>query len=336
MEKMRLGRTGINAARCGFGALPIQRCSREEAVYLLRKAYDNGINFFDTARNYTDSEEKIGYALADVRPHIFIATKSGASDGRQLLRHLEQSLQLMRTDCVDIMQLHNPGSVPEPGGEDGLYDALLSAREKGLIRFIGFSNHRLSRAVDAACSGLYDTVQFPLNTLSSAEDLALAEVCREHDIGLIAMKGLSGGLLTNARAAFAFLRQYENVLPIWGVQRERELDEFLAYERNPPRLDEALQQAIAKDRAELAGEFCRGCGYCLPCPAGIPINMAARIILLMRRMPSHLYLTPDWRKNMALIEECQECGQCRERCPYGLDPPALLKKNWEEYQRFSE
>lgn len=334
MEKIRLGRTNLMVSRSGFGALPIQRVSFDEARLLLRKAYDNGINFFDTARGYTDSEDKIGYALSDVRKDIIIATKSGASDRKTLLQHLETSLLKMKTDYVDILQLHNPQKLPDPEDPESTYNGLLEAKKKGLTRFIGITSHRLSDALSAVESGLYDTVQFPLNSLSSEEDLKLVEKCKSKDVGLIAMKGLSGGLITNAASTFAFLRQFDNVVPIWGIQREKELDEFLALEKNPPKLDENMLRIIKKDREELSGNFCRGCGYCLPCPAKIPIPMAARMALCLRRMPTEGFMSEEWKESMERIENCINCGHCKAHCPYGLDTPALLKSNLKDYREF--
>lgn len=152
-------------------------------------------------------------------------------------------------------------------------------------------------------------------------------------MGFIAMKALSGGLITNSAAAYAYLAQYENVLPIWGVQREAELAEFISYIDNPPVMTEAITAVIEQDRAELSGEFCRGCGYCMPCPAGIEINNCARMSLLLRRSPSELQLTQEVQEKMKKIESCLECEKCKAKCPYGLDTPALLKKNYEDYKR---
>ena len=332
MEHTRLGRTGLMVSRTAFGALPIQRVGFEQANTILRQAYEGGINFFDTARGYSDSEEKIGYALSDVRDEVFLATKSsGARDKASLLERLEVSLKNMRTDHVDILQLHNPRALPDPDDPDSLYGGLLEARRKGMARYIGISNHKLDNALAAARSGLYDTVQFPLSAIASAADLALAEVCREHDVGLIAMKAMSGGLIADARMAFAALRQYENVVPIWGIQRESELAEFLALEADPPALDDEMRAAIEREKAELAGDFCRGCGYCLPCQVDIPIPVAARMALLLRRSPSARWLTPEWQAQMRRIEDCVECGECSERCPYDLDTPTLLKKMLADY-----
>lgn len=334
MDKMRLGCTNIYASRSGFGGLPIQRINQSDALRLLRKAYDNGINFYDTANAYTDSEEKIGLALSDVRHNVYIATKSGASDRKTLEQHLETSLRNLRTDYIDILQLHNPSQAPDPDDANGLYAGLQAAKQKGLVRFIGITNHRLSLALAAARSGLYDTVQFPLSSLSSDDDLELVKVCQQHDVGLIAMKALSGGLITNAATTFAFLRQFENVLPIWGIQYIHELDEFIALEKNPPVLDETTLAVIARDRAELAGNFCRACGYCLPCPVGIPIPMAARMMLLLRRMPPEEYITSEWQERMELIDQCLHCGQCQSRCPYGLNTPLLLEQTLKSYREY--
>ena len=334
MERTRLGRTGLMVSRTGFGCLPIQRIGLDDAKKLLRGAYEAGITFFDTARGYTDSEEKIGHALADVRDEIVLATKISSGGRATFLDSLETSLSTLKTDHLDILQLHNPREVPDPNDPRSAYAALTTAREEGKARFIGITSHRLDVALAAAESGLFDTVQFPLNAISSEEDLRLIEVCRQNDLGVIAMKALCGGLITNVPATFAFLRQFDNLVPIWGIQRETELAEFLALEADPPPMDDAMRAAIERERAELAGDFCRGCGYCLPCPAEIPINIAARMKYLLRRSPTERWLTNEWQENMARIDNCQDCGQCRERCPYDLDPPPLLRKMLEDYAAF--
>jgi len=336
MDKVELGRTGLMVARTAFGALPIQRVDLEKGKDILRAAYENGINFFDTARAYTDSEEKIGHALADVRQNIVIATKTHARNREELFKNLEKSLENLKTDYIDIYQLHNPRKLPDPEDPEGLYAAMLEARKKGMIRFISLSNHRIAVALEAVQSGLYDTIQFPLSSLSADKDLELIERCREKNIGLIAMKALSGGLITNASSTFAFLRQYNNVVPIWGIQRMSELEEFLSLEKNPPVLDDEMWEVIKKDRQELAGNFCRACGYCMPCPNEILISTAARMKMLLRRAVYQRFLTEDWKKEMEKIDNCDECGQCKEQCPYGLDTPNLLKYMKEDYMAFYE
>ncbi len=334
MQKTRLGRTGLMVTRSSFGALPIQRISFDEAKKILLKAYKGGINFYDTARMYTDSEEKLGYAFSDIRKDIIIATKSVATDRKTLLEHLETSLKNMKTDYVDILQLHNPGVLPDPEDPESSYAGMIEAKKKGMVRFIGITNHRIKTAIQAVESGLYDTMQFPLNSISSDIDLELIEICKKKDVGLIAMKAMSGGLITNSASTFAFLRQFDNVVPIWGIQREAELDEFLQLEKNPPELTDELWEVIKKDRTELAGNFCRACGYCMPCPVGIEIPTQARISLLMRRAPYQPFLSDEFKEKMELINKCIECGQCKNHCPYSIDTPNLLKLQLQDYNEF--
>lgn len=332
MNTVRLGRTEIVVNKNGFGALPIQRVSKEEAAKILRKAYDNGVRLFDTARAYSDSEEKIGYALSDVREKIYITTKTMAENVEDFWKDLETSLEKLGTDYIDVYQFHNPSFCPKPGGEDGLYDAMLKAKEQGKIRYIGITNHRLAVAKEAIESGLYDTLQFPFSYLSSENEIELVRQCKENDMGFLAMKALAGGLINHSDMAYAFMNEYDNVLPIWGIQRESELDEFLSYQENPPKMEGELAKRIAKDVAELQGDFCRGCGYCMPCPAGIEINNCARMSLMIRRAVSANCLNEETQEKMKKIEDCLECGQCKSKCPYGLDTPALLKKNYEDYK----
>ncbi len=335
MEKTVLGKTGIEVSRTAFGALPIQRVDFDTAKEILLKAYEGGINFFDTARGYSDSEKKIGYALSSVRSNIVIATKaSGAADRAGVMDCLNTSLANLETDYVDLLQLHNPAALPDTEDPESLYAGLLQAKKEGKARAVGITCHSLENALKAARSGLYETVQFPLSAISSDADFELVDLCRENNVGLIAMKAMCGGLLTDSRMAFAGLRRFENVVPIWGIQKLKELEEFLALEKNPPVMDDALLAQIERDRKELAGDFCRGCGYCLPCPVDIAIPMAARMSLLLRRAPTDNFLSDHWQEQMMKIEDCTECRACAGRCPYSLDTPELLKKQLADYRTF--
>ena len=333
MKKIRLGKTELLVTQNGFGALPIQRVSFEQAEIILKKAYNGGINYFDTARMYSDSEEKMGRALADVRDNIIISTKTTAKNTADFWSDLFTSLECLKTSYIDIYQFHNPSFCPKPGDGTGLYEAMTEAKAKGYIRHIGITNHRLAVAEEAVLSGLYETLQFPFSYLSGEKEENLVKLCAEHDVGYICMKALAGGLITRSDAAFAFLAQYP-VVPIWGIQKESELDEFLAHGENPPAFTDELKDYVEKDRLSLAGEFCRGCGYCMPCPMGIEINNCARMSLLLRRSPAESHLTPEGQAKMKKIEDCIECGQCAAKCPYGLDTPNLLKRNYEDYKTF--
>ena len=333
MDKIRLGKTGLLVSKNGFGALPVQRADMKTACRILKKAYEGGINYFDTARFYTDSEEKIGIALSDVRENIIISTKTMATKVEDFWDQLKTSLSLLKTDYIDIYQFHNPSFCPKPGDGTGLFEAMLEAKEKGMIRHIGITNHSLQIAKEAVESGLYESLQFPFSYLASEKEESLVRLCEEKDMGFICMKALAGGLITKSDVAYAFLAKYP-VAPIWGIQKEEELDEFLSYNENPPELTAEMEEFIKKEREELAGEFCRGCGYCMPCPAGIDINNCARMSLLLRRSPTAGHLTEEGRAKMKKIEECTGCGACKAKCPYGLDTPNLLKKNYEDYKTF--
>lgn len=334
MKTIRLGRTGLLVTKTAFGALPIQRISREEAVRLVRRAYEAGINYFDTANMYTDSEEKLGEALHGVREHVVISTKSGGTDRKTVQAHIEESLRRLQTDYIDLFQFHNPAVLPDINDPEGPFAAALEAKRKGYIRHIGITNHRLKIAHEAIDSGNFETLQFPFCYLASEQDLELVRLCGEHDMGFIAMKGLSGGLLNNAEACYAFMQQHPNVVPIWGIQHEWELDQWLELTERNPQMTPELQAVIDRDRRELAGDFCRSCGYCLPCTVGIDIPQAARMMQLLGRSPYQPYMSEEWYKKMHKIEECVHCDACKSRCPYGLDTPALLERQLKEYDAF--
>ena len=334
MKTVTLGRTKITVNKNGFGALPVQRVSLEEAKVILQKAYHNGIQFYDTARAYSDSEQKLGYALHDVRNDIIIATKTMAKTVDEFWEDLHMSLEMLQTNYIDIYQFHNPSFCPKPQDGTGLYEAMLEAQSQGIIRFIGLTNHKVGIAKEAALSGLYDTIQFPFNYLSSQQDEELVQVCQKHNVGFICMKAMSGGLITRSDAAYAYLNQFDHVLPIWGIQKEKELDEFISYQKRTPMLTDDIQAIIEHDRQELAGEFCRGCGYCMPCPQGIVINQCARMSLMLRRAPQNAWLSKKWQEEMKKIETCLHCGKCMQHCPYHLNIPEVLKKNYEDYQTF--
>ena len=332
MQKVRLGRTGLVVPRNGFGALPIQRSSQDAAVRLIRRALDGGMYYFDTARFYTDSEEKLGVALEGRRSEVIISTKTGATKVEDFWNQLETSLRLLRTEYVDIYQFHNLPFCPKPGDGTGLYEAMLEAKRQGKVRHIGITNHRQKVAIEAIESGLYETLQYPFSYLASEADHDIVRRTLEADMGFICMKGLSGGLISNSAAAYAWLAQYE-VAPIWGIQKESELDEWLSYQENPPALTKELQSVIDHDRKELSGNFCRGCGYCQPCTVDIKIQDCNRMSLFLTRAPHSVYVTEEWLREMDKIDDCVHCDVCKSRCPYGLDIPNLLVKNKADFDK---
>ena len=336
MNTVTLGSTGIAVPQNAFGALPIQRVERDEVVRILRRAYEGGMRYFDTARAYTDSEEKLGAAFGDGwvrREDIYIASKTQAKTPEKYWADLETSLANLRTSYIDVYQFHQAAQVWRPGDGSGMYECMLEAKEQGKIRHIAITAHKIGVAEEAVESGLYEVLQFPFSYLAGEREVALVKTCSEHDMGFVCMKGLAGGLINNSRAAMAFMTQYPSALPIWGIQRMSELEEWLSYMDDTPEFDDEMRAFVEAEKAELSGDFCRGCGYCLPCPVGIKIFNCARTSLMLRRAPSASWLSEEWQAEMAKIEDCLHCYQCASRCPYELDTPALLERNLEDYKR---
>lgn len=336
MQTLTLGKTGLVVTKPAMGCLPVQRCDKTTAVKLLRAAYEGGINYFDTANAYTDSEEKIGLALSDVRDKIVISTKSAAMDKAGVIAHIENSLRMMKTDYIDLFQLHQVPAVPDKDDPNGPYAGALEAKARGLIGHIGITSHRIDVAEACIADGSFETIQFPFSYISSERDLSLAEKCRDAGLGFIAMKGLAGGMLTNARACAAFMNMYDNVVPIWGIQSMEELEQWLRLAEEEPQMDAELDAFIKKERQELSGSFCRSCGYCMPCPMGIEIRNCARMDMLLRRSPWQQYMTEQWRQKMEKINDCIGCRSCSSKCPYELDTPNILKYMLKDYREFYE
>ena len=333
MREITLGSTGITTRQNAFGALPIQRDDKDTAVAILRRAYEGGMTFFDTARAYSDSEEKVGEAFHGMREKVYIATKTAAKTPEQFWEQLETSLRMLQTDYIDLYQFHCVGQCYKPGDGTDMYECMLEAKAQGKIRHIGVTAHNIEIAMECVQSGLYETMQFPFSYLSSDKEIALVQACKEANMGYIAMKGLAGGLIHDSKAAMAFMTQFDNVLPIWGVQRMSELEEWLAFMDETPEYTDEIRAFVEKEKLELAGDFCRGCGYCMPCPVGIQINNCARMSLMLRRAPSKAWLTKEMQAEMMKIENCLHCGACASKCPYELNTPELLAKNLADYKK---
>ncbi|MBE6495634.1 MAG: aldo/keto reductase [Methanobrevibacter thaueri] len=333
MDNVRLGKTNLEVNKIGFGALPIQRRNMDDSLAILNRAYESGIDFYDTARFYTDSEEKLGKAFEDVRDKIYLASKTAAEAPEDFWNDLETSLKELRTDYLDLYQHHNISFCPKEGDE--MANAMLEAKEEGLIKHIGITTHKITIAHEALDSGLYETLQYPFSYLSGEEELKIVQKCKDLDVGFIAMKAMGGGLLKNAKASFAYMNQFDNVLPIWGVQHMSELEEFLSLPSDLL-VDESLQKDIEEDKKVLGDNFCRGCGYCMPCPEGINISLCARMSLWIRRFPTEPNMDEKTQQTMHKTKDCIECYACVDNCPYELDIPELLKENYEDYMNVLE
>ena len=352
MRYKEFGKTGEKLSALTVGTWAIGgagwgEVNKADCIKAIHAMFDNGVNSIDTAPCYNcgESERIVGEALKGRRDKIFLTTKTAVyqpdpqstiiKDGRRetILRLCDESLKNLQTDYIDIYQFHCVDMCYRPGDGTGMYECMLEAKEQGKIRHIGVTAHKLNVARECVESGLYETLQYPLSYLSSEKEVELVNMCRERNMGFIAMKGLAGGLINNSKAAFAYMSQFDNVLPIWGIQKMEELEEWLGYMTESPVYDEEIKAFIEKEKAELTGDFCRGCGYCMPCPAGIQINNCARMSLMVRRAPSANWLNEQWQENMKQIENCLDCGQCKSKCPYELDTPNLLRKNYEDYKK---
>jgi predicted aldo/keto reductase-like oxidoreductase len=332
MKMKPFGKTELEVSEFGFGALPIQRTEQDEAVKILRRAYSAGVNFYDTARGYTDSEQKLGLAFEGVRENIIIATKTHAHNLESLKKDLESSLASLKTDYIDIYQFHNPDFKFEGENAEGMLDYVRGLKKQGVVRHIGVTAHKYGLALDHIKRGVFESLQYPISMLSGEKDFEVINAARAAGMGIIAMKALSGGLITNARAATGWMMQNPDIQPIWGIQRMSELEEFITLYKEGVALDGELNALIESEKRELSGSFCRGCGYCMPCPVGLPINMFARLPFMLRRSPTVRQMTDEYAAEVEKINNCTSCGLCRSRCPYELDCPELMREALVDYR----
>lgn len=250
MEYVRLGKSNLLISRVALGAMSLNKVKDEdEAAELVRNAYNQGINFFDTSRNTPDCEKLLGDALGDIRSSVMIASKTSAQSGTELRADLEESLNAMHTDSIDLYQYETDKFMPEANGVDGIYAALKALKESGKVKAIGLATQDIDIAEKAVISGLYDTIQFPFSMISPDETRQIVALCRENDVGFIAMQPLCGGILTSIPLAYGFLREYENVIPLWGVQAQEELDQILYFNEHPPVVDEKFKEDVENIRA---------------------------------------------------------------------------------------
>ena len=329
VERIRFGRTGLMVTRLAFGGIPIQRVSRQDGIQLVRDTLELGINFIDTAHGYGHSEELIGEALQSVpRDSVVIATKSPANDRRTLLADLDESLRRLRTDHVDIFQLHNVGSRERMAAvmaPQGAFEGMKEGIQAGKIRFAAFSTHSLPVAAEMIRTGCFDAVQVPFNFVDCQAAVEVIPLARRADMGVIAMKPLGGGLLEDVRLCFRYLLQFPGIVPDPGIETLSQLREILeVVESGGPLTSEEVGR-MDQHRARLGDEWCHRCEYCQPCPQNIPISTVLVAKSFARRMPkerAQSFVEGAFKA----AENCQECNECVQRCPYHLEIPALLKR----------
>jgi predicted aldo/keto reductase-like oxidoreductase len=330
MEKIRLGRTGMMVSGLGFGGIPIQRVSEEDAIAVVHKCLELGINFLDTANGYTTSEERIGKAIKGKRDGIFLATKSLARTREDIEKHLKLSLERLSVDYIDLYQIHNVSdaktlqSVLDPDGPRGIIE---DARRAGLVKHIGITSHQIDIAKDAVKTGLFETLMFPLNFMSYEGKEDLLSLCKEHDVGFIAMKPLAGGMIDNAAIAIKYLLQFPDIVLIPGIERVPEIEEITRVYQGPAEMTAWEKQEMERIRQELGSKFCRRCDYCQPCQAEIPISDVMSFPNLARRLPPVRLYTGKFAEAFVKADDCTDCGECEERCPYNLPIRDMMKEH---------
>jgi predicted aldo/keto reductase-like oxidoreductase len=331
-----LGNTGLLVSRIGFGGIPIQRLSEDGAIAVIRRSLDLGVNFIDTANAYATSEERFGKAIAGRRDGLVIATKSMARDRSTAQSHLQLSLRRLNIDVIDLWQLHNvssPEAYAQVMSKDGALQAGLQAQREGKVRHIGFTSHSLDMALRAVRDGLFATIQFPFNFITSEPADELLPLAMERGMGFIAMKPFGGGMLGPAGLAIKYLLQFEGVVPDPGIEKVAEIEEIAQIVAGDWQLSDVEQQEMARIRSELGSRFCRRCGYCEPCPEGVRISVVLHTRGSWRRFRPDAF-TSGWASG--IIEtghNCFDCGECETKCPYGLPIRQMLRENMDFYDQ---
>lgn len=328
MKSVQLGRSGLVASEIGFGGIPIIPLHHEAAVEVVRHCHARGITFFDTANMYGNSEKMIGEALAQVREKVVIATKTTRRDKAGASEHIELSLKRLKTGFIDLYQFHSVSKDEDLETILSPVGAMRAVREAvaaGKIRHVGLTSHSIEVALKACRTGLFETLQFPFNFIEHEPAGELFQVAREQKMGLIAMKPLGGGLLQKASLCFKFLQQYPDVVPIPGISKPAEIDEIIELYAHREPLSDQEKAEIEAIRAELGDKFCHRCGYCQPCEQGVAITDVLMFRSMARRLPPKVAAALS-QKAMDTVDQCSECGECVDRCPYELDIPVLIRE----------
>jgi predicted aldo/keto reductase-like oxidoreductase len=336
MQTVRLGQTGLEVSRVGFGGIPIQRLTEDEAVEVVERCLDLGVTFLDTANGYTSSEERIGKAIAGRREQVVIATKTGAWDRATALEHLELSLRRLNTEYIDLWQFHNISSLEayeQVLGPDGAMEAAQEALRAGKVKHIGITSHSTEVALKAVPSTHFETIQFPFNFVTHEPAQELVPLAKKHDLGFIAMKPMAGGLLDDANLAIKYLLQFDHVVPDPGIQAIEEIEEIVDIVAGPWELTRQERQEMERIRAEVDTRFCRRCGYCEPCPEGVPISVTMNLRSFWKRFAAEQFLSGWLAEAVERAKNCVQCGECEEKCPYHLPIREMIVENLEFYDR---
>ncbi len=328
MEVRKLGKTGLEVSVIGFGGIPIQRVSFEEAAVLVNKALDLGINFFDTARGYTDSEAKMGAVLRKRRSEAVIATKSMARTKEEMAADIRKSLETLGVDFIDLYQVHNVrdhSTFERVLAPDGAFAALQEAKREGLVKHIGITGHVKSVLLEALKIREFETVQFPFNAVENEGVQKLLQLAEMNGVGTIIMKPLAGGALKNSDLALRYLLEYPVSTVIPGMDSVDQVERNVAVGDNPLPLSPSERELLMKEAGQLGKTFCRRCEYCQPCPQGINIPMVLLLDGYYLRYDLKEWARERYRSLEVKVEACADCGECEEKCPYNLPIRQMLR-----------
>lgn len=333
MEYRTLGKTGLQISRMGFGGIPIQRIDAEGTKALMHRLLDAGINYIDTARGYTVSEEYLGYALEGIREKFVLATKSMARTKDAMEADIEKSLHNLRTDHIDLYQVHNPSmeQLNQVIDKDGALEALMEAKAAGKIDHIGLTAHSAAVFARALELDWVETVMFPYNIVEN-QGAELIQKCTEKNVGFIAMKPLAGGAIEDASLALRYICANPDVtVVIPGMAEPKELEENIRACEDVSPLTETERQRMETVKEQLGTDFCRRCNYCAPCTVGINIPGVFLFAGYLERYNLESWARERYNSLAVKASACVECGECEKRCPYHLPIREKLKKCAEEF-----
>jgi predicted aldo/keto reductase-like oxidoreductase len=336
MKKVRLGKTGLMVSRVGMGGIPIQRPPFDEAVRIVQKAIDLGVNFFDTSIGYGDSELRIGKAIEGRRDEVILATKGNWRSEESANETIEESLKRLNVDRIDIWQFHNIPTIESLGqvlAEGGAIEAAQKAIDEGRIGHLGMSTHNLDVALRAVDSGCFETIQFPLNFVSNEAVDELLPLSRKNDVGFIGMKPFAGGNILDANLAIKYVLQFENVVPDPGIEKVEEIEEIIGIVNGSWELTLDEHRRIEEIHDELGTRFCRQCLYCMPCPQGVNIWMLMITQGMFRLWPRESLVTGWFADATETAKDCVQCGECEAKCPYHLPIREMIQENYAFYKR---
>ena len=335
MERIRLGKTEMMVTRLGFGGIPIQRVTEDEAVAVVKRCLELGIRYIDTANAYTTSEVRIGKAISGLRDEVVLATKSGSRTREGVESHLELSLKQLGVDYIDLYQFHNvvdADTLDKILAPDGPMAAVEDAMKTGVIKHVGVTSHSMDMAKELVKTDRFETIMFPFNFITCEAADELLPLAREHDVGFIAMKPLAGGMLDNVSVAFKYLLQFPDVVLIPGIEKIPEIEEIAQVIAGPQQMTEAEQQEMQRLREELGNRFCRRCDYCQPCTEDIPISTVMVSISFAKRLPPKTLFSGLFAEALEKAANCSDCDECEPRCPYHLPIREIMAEQVEWYQ----